>query len=72
MLVPWFWVVIADPTVFPISEEVLRYLLEKWDFLETNYIKITTEKLQGTGVRKLSLIVGLVCAVLGDFTSFIL
>ena len=64
MLVPWFWVVIADPTVFPISEEVLRTIGEmglSGDELQ----KITTEKLQGTGVRKLSLIVGLVCAVLG-------
>ena len=24
MLVPWFWVVIADPTVFPLSDETLR------------------------------------------------
>lgn len=64
MLVPWFWVVIADPTVFPISEETLRSIGElglTGDELQ----KITTEKLQGTGVRKLSLLVGLVCIVLG-------
>lgn len=64
MLVPWFWVVIADPTVFPISEETLRTIGEmglSGDELQ----KITTEKLQANGVRKLSVGVGLVCAVLG-------
>ena len=64
MLVPWFWVVIADPTVFPISEEVLRSIGEM-GLTGDELQKITTEKLQGTGVRKLSLIVGLICAVLG-------
>ena len=28
MLVPWFWVIIADPTVFPISEETLQAIGE--------------------------------------------
>ncbi|WP_341216837.1 MFS transporter [uncultured Wocania sp.] len=64
MLVPWFWVVIADPTVFPISEEVLRTIGEM-GLIGDELQKITTEKLQGTGVRKLSLIVGLICIVLG-------
>jgi GPH family glycoside/pentoside/hexuronide:cation symporter len=64
MLVPWFWVVIADPTVFPIPEETLRAIGEmglSGDELQ----KLTTEKLQATGVRKLSVGVGLICAVLG-------
>lgn len=64
MLVPWFWVVIADPTVFPLSEETIRVIGEmglSGDELQ----KITDEKLQANGVRKLSLMVGLVCAVLG-------
>lgn len=64
MLVPWFWVVIADPTVFPISEETLRAIGEmglSGDELQ----KITDEKLQATGVRQLSMYVGLGCAVLG-------
>ena len=64
MLVPWFWVIIADPTVFPISEEALISIGEM-GLSGDELIKTTTEKLQGTGVRKLSLIVGLVCAVLG-------
>ena len=64
MLVPWFWVVIADPTVFPLSEEVLRNIGEM-GLSGDELIKITNEKLQATGVRKLSLFVGLICAVLG-------
>jgi GPH family glycoside/pentoside/hexuronide:cation symporter len=64
MLVPWFWVVIADPTVFPISEETLAAIGEM-GLTGDELQKITTEKLQATGVRKLSVTVGLVCAVLG-------
>ena len=64
MLVPWFWVVIADPTVFPISEETLAVIGEM-GLTGDELQKITTEKLQATGVRKLSVTVGLVCAVLG-------
>jgi len=64
MLVPWFWVVIADPTVFPLSEESLRMIGElglSGDELQ----KLTDEKLQANGVRKLSLLVGLACGILG-------
>ena len=64
MLVPWFWVVIADPTVFPLSEETLGAIGEmglSGDELQ----KITNEKLQATGVRNLSLLVGFACALLG-------
>ena len=43
MIVPWFWVIIADPTIF-----------------ET----------QAIGVRKLSIIVGFVCIVLGVLPAF--
>lgn len=64
MLVPWFWVMIADPTVFPISEEALRKIGEM-GLSGDALTKITTETLQGTGVRNLSLMVGLACAVLG-------
>ncbi|WP_299667777.1 MFS transporter [uncultured Polaribacter sp.] len=64
MLVPWFWVVIADPTVFPIPEETLIAIGEM-GLTGDELQKITTEKLQATGVRKLSIGVGLVCAVLG-------
>jgi len=69
MLVPWFWVVIADPTVFPLSDETLRMIGEmglQGDELQ----KITDQKLQGTGVRNLSIMVGLVCAVLGVLPAF--
>jgi GPH family glycoside/pentoside/hexuronide:cation symporter len=64
MLVPWFWVVIADPTVFPLSEETLR-MIGEMGLTGDELQKLTDEKLQGVGVRKLSLIVGLFCAVLG-------
>ncbi|MCH8534279.1 MAG: MFS transporter [Flavobacteriaceae bacterium] len=64
MLVPWFWVVIADPTVFPLDQETLRNLGELGLSAE-ELQKITDEKLQATGVRKLSLVVGLGCAALG-------
>ena len=64
MLVPWFWVVIADPTVFPLSEEVLRSIGEM-GLQGDELLKITNEKLQATGVRNLSLLVGLGCVVLG-------
>jgi GPH family glycoside/pentoside/hexuronide:cation symporter len=64
MLVPWFWVIIADPTVFPISDETLRAIGEMGISGE-ELQKITDEKLQGTGVRKLSMIVGFACALIG-------
>lgn len=64
MLVPWFWVVIADPTVFSLSEDTLRAIGEM-GLTGDELQKITDEKLQANGVRKLSLIVGLVCALLG-------
>jgi GPH family glycoside/pentoside/hexuronide:cation symporter len=64
MLVPWFWVVIADPTVFPISDETFR-LIGEMGLSGDELQKITDEKLQATGVRQLSLIVGVACAVLG-------
>ncbi|MBO6879242.1 MFS transporter [Winogradskyella sp.] len=64
MLVPWFWVVIADPTVFSLSDEALRAIGEM-GLTGDDLQKITDEKLQANGVRKLSLTVGLACAVLG-------
>ena len=64
MLVPWFWVIIADPTVFPISEETLRAIGEM-GLTGDELQKVTDEKLQATGVRQLSLWVGLGCAIIG-------
>jgi GPH family glycoside/pentoside/hexuronide:cation symporter len=64
MIVPWFWVVIADPTVFPLSDVALRTIGEM-ELTGDELQKITNEKLQATGVRQLSLMVGLVCGVLG-------
>ena len=69
MLVPWFWVVIADPTVFPLSDETLRVIGEM-GLTGDELQKLTDEKLQATGVRKLSLMVGLGCAVLGILPAF--
>ena len=64
MLVPWFWVVIADPTVFPLSDETLR-LIGEMGLQGDELLKISNEKLQATGVRNLSLIVGIGCIILG-------
>lgn len=64
MLVPWFWVVIADPTVFPLSDETFR-LIGEMGLTGDELQKITNEKLQAHGVRQLSIMVGLGCAVLG-------
>tara|TARA_R110000787_G_scaffold120553_9_gene231532 strand:+ start:838 stop:2478 length:1641 start_codon:yes stop_codon:yes gene_type:complete len=69
MLVPWFWVVIADPTVFPLSEETLRTIGEM-GLSGDELTKITTQKIQATGVRNLSLLVGLGCAILGILPAF--
>tara|TARA_R110001632_G_scaffold19898_4_gene59834 strand:- start:11940 stop:13580 length:1641 start_codon:yes stop_codon:yes gene_type:complete len=69
MLVPWFWVIIADPTVFPLSEETLRTIGEM-GLSGDELTKITTQKLQATGVRNLSLLVGLGCAILGILPAF--
>ncbi|MFD2914501.1 MFS transporter [Psychroserpens luteus] len=64
MLVPWFWVVIADPTVFTLSEEAMRTIGEM-GLTGDELQKTTNEMLQANGVRKLSVLVGLVCIVLG-------
>lgn len=64
MLVPWFWVVIADPTVFALSADTLSAIGEL-GLTGDDLQKITDEKLQANGVRQLSLLVGLGCAVLG-------
>jgi GPH family glycoside/pentoside/hexuronide:cation symporter len=69
MLVPWFWVVIADPTVFPLSENVVRSIGEM-GLSGDELIKITNQKLQATGVRNLSILVGLGCAILGILPAF--
>jgi GPH family glycoside/pentoside/hexuronide:cation symporter len=69
MLVPWFWVVIADPTVFPLSEDVVRSIGEM-GLSGDELIKITNQKLQATGVRNLSILVGLGCAILGILPAF--
>lgn len=69
MLVPWFWVIIADPTIFPIPEETLKAIGEM-GLTGDELQKVTDEKLQGTGVRNLSLLVGLGCAVIGVLPAF--
>jgi GPH family glycoside/pentoside/hexuronide:cation symporter len=69
LLVPWFWVVIADPTVFPLSEEVMRSIGEM-GLSGDELIKITNQKLQATGVRNLSILVGFGCAILGILPAF--
>ena len=50
MLVPWFWVVIADPTVFPISEATLREIGEM-GLQGDELLKITNEKQNVNALR---------------------
>jgi GPH family glycoside/pentoside/hexuronide:cation symporter len=64
MIVPWFWVIIASPDILPIqAEEVTR--IAELGLSEDEAAKATLEALQANGVRKLSVIVGVICIVFG-------
>ncbi len=64
MVVPWFWVVIASPDIFPLGAEEISRIGELG--LSAEETKRSTEQaLQANGVRKLSIVVGVVCMVLG-------
>ncbi len=64
MIVPWFWVIIASPDILPISmEETTR--IAALGLGEEESAKMTLQSLQANGVRKLSVIVGVICIVLG-------
>jgi len=64
MIVPWFWVIIANADILPLSMEEITRIAELGLSAEETE-KITTQSLQANGVRKLSIIVGAICIVLG-------
>ncbi|MFK8059807.1 MAG: MFS transporter [Polaribacter sp.] len=68
MIVPWFWVIIANKDMLPISlEEINR--IAALGMSEAETAKLTTEAMQANGVRKLSVIVGAACIILGIFPA---
>ncbi len=64
MIVPWFWVIIANADILPLSVEEISRIAELGLSAEET-AKATTEALQANGVRKLSVIVGIICVLLG-------
>jgi GPH family glycoside/pentoside/hexuronide:cation symporter len=69
MIVPWFWVIISDPDMLPISaEEISR--IASLGLSDADLAKTTLETIQANGVRKLSVIVGAACILLGVLPAF--
>jgi GPH family glycoside/pentoside/hexuronide:cation symporter len=69
MIVPWFWVIIANKDMLPLSiEEINR--IAALGMSEADSAKLTIESMQANGVRKLSVIVGAACILLGILPSF--
>jgi glycoside/pentoside/hexuronide:cation symporter, GPH family len=64
MIVPWFWVIIASPDMLPIGAEEINRIAEL-GLSDEETQKATLQALQANGVRKLSIIVGAICIVLG-------
>ena len=64
MIVPWFWVIIASPDIFPLTVEELSQI-NGLGLGDEATVNLTREALQANGVRKLSVIVGAVCIILG-------
>lgn len=64
MIVPWFWVIIASPDIFPLTAEELSQI-NGLGLEEEATSKLTREALQANGVRKLSIVVGVICIALG-------
>ena len=64
MVVPWFWVIIASPDIFPVgAEEIAR--IGSLGLGEEETRRMTEQALQANGVRKLSVVVGLLCMAFG-------
>ncbi len=64
MVVPWFWVIIASPDIFPLgAEEINR--IGALGLGEEETKRMTEQALQANGVRKLSVVVGIICMLLG-------
>lgn len=69
MIVPWFWVIISDPNMLPISaDDVSR--IASLGLTDAETTKATLEAVQANGVRKLSIIVGIACLALGILPAF--
>jgi len=64
MIVPWFWVIIANADILPLSADQISAIAELGLNSEET-AKVTTQALQANGVRKLSIIVGVICLILG-------
>ena len=69
MIVPWFWVIISDPDMLPISAEKVSEIAAL-GLSEADASKATLEAVQANGVRKLSIIVGAVCLLMGVLPAF--
>ena len=69
MIVPWFWVIIASPDILSIGTEEVNRIAEL-GLGATETQKATLEAIQANGVRKLSIIVGAICIVLGVLPAF--
>jgi len=68
MVVPWFWVIIASPDIFPLgAEEISR--IGELGLTEEETRRTTEQALQANGVRKLSVVVGIICMILGIFPA---
>ena len=69
MIVPWFWVIISNTDMLPISaEEISR--IASLGLSDADAAKTTLEAVQANGVRKLSIIVGAACIILGVLPAF--
>ena len=64
MMVPWFWVIISSPEILPLAEARINSVIAMGLGADETDLMINRE-LQANGVRKLSIIVGAVCMLLG-------
>lgn len=82
MIVPWFWVIIANPDVYAVTAEKAALITQEFstnfsvqDFESpAKYQEGLDQKLeaarQAVGVRELSMLVGVICLVLGVLPAF--
>ncbi len=69
MIVPWFWIIISDPNMLPISAEEMSRIASL-GLSEAEAANETLKSVQANGVRKLSIIVGIACLILGVLPAF--
>ncbi len=82
MIVPWFWVIIANPNVYEVGVDKIAIITAEFtanfsiqDFASPEaYHSALDQKLeaarQAVGVRHLSILVGVICLLLGVLPSF--